>query len=681
MGRCHTEIPAKEPRFKTYFFDDAGVFDDKPAFIYALHGTDRIFLGVFTGPTYKTYIDLLLQNPVLADAIIVHKFSNNIPQKVQVYGQPYTQGTTPLPQSRLYFQSATPSENTGQNYNQWLNDNLDSTIDWGNQNSFKYIDVLLKFPQRNLVSKFSFWDTEGEFSSNPAYFYALKIKGKDTVKTYLGIFTGPTYNTWVDLNLDAPVMADAILVHKYSRYIPQKINAYGEPILADPLDTIVPPDGRIKIVSLSASDSTGQDYSPLMNDNLDSLIQGNWTAANYIYTDITLKLEKKSKVGRLVFYNADKFTDHPALIYAKNDTIKTLIGQYTGTVYHDFITMTPVDSLIADAIEIHKYSNNLPNKIKVYGADYVAPVITDTNHYVKIPIDGKRWFQLNNVSNGLEALSDGVTEQWVETGWGKIFNNYDAYYPVNPGEEISLSSIKFYDWQSSSADQPFTMYAINSSGKKVQIAKFTGSQYGSWVGPYPDKNATGDALFKLDSVIKDIRYIVINCSWLFPSEIELYGTYKAGAVATPIVKKSIPLKNYFGVNAFEWDFLNPYNAMAIDESKYTAVKTFAGVRHYIDWEKLESTEGGYTFSPVHSGGWNYDTIYKRCKTDNIDVLACIKTLPNWLQQTYPDSVRDAECVPVRYGKDFSSPLSYIEQAKVAFQYAGRYGRNKNVKRP
>lgn len=47
-------------------------------------------------------------------------------------------------------------------------------------------------------------------------------------------------------------------------------------------------------------------------------------------------------------------------------------------------------------------------------------------------------------------------------------------------------------------------------------------------------------------------------------------------------------------------------------------------------------------------------------------------------ETYPENERDHENVPVKYGKDFADPLSYIEQSRVAFQYAARYGSNTQV---
>src|SRR5207237_143581 len=96
------------------------------------------------------------------------------------------------------------------------------------------------------------------------------------------------------------------------------------------------------------------------------------------------------------------------------------------------------------------------------------------------------------------------------------------------------------------------------------------------------------------------------------------------------------------------------------------------------WHKLESEEGSYTYNPTMSGGWNYDAIYERCKAEGIEVLACLKTIPDWMANTYPPADRDSENTPLRYGKDFTDPNSYLEHAKVAFQYMARYGSNTTV---
>ncbi|MEX8548007.1 MAG: hypothetical protein V5804_10445 [Mucilaginibacter sp.] len=148
------------------------------------------------------------------------------------------------------------------------------------------------------------------------------------------------------------------------------------------------------------------------------------------------------------------------------------------------------------------------------------------------------------------------------------------------------------------------------------------------------------------------------------------------------IKHPVFLKDMFGVNAFEWDFLGDpkgaHDPTRIFEPKMELIKSFSGLRHYMDWEKLESEPGSYTFNPTHSGGWNYDAIYERCKKEDITVLACLKNCPQWLLKSYPENERDAENVPAPYGSNLNDPASYILQAKAAFQFAARYGSNKNV---
>jgi hypothetical protein len=159
-------------------------------------------------------------------------------------------------------------------------------------------------------------------------------------------------------------------------------------------------------------------------------------------------------------------------------------------------------------------------------------------------------------------------------------------------------------------------------------------------------------------------------------------TRKKDAELNILVGKPVPFKNMLGVNAFEWNFLQdpqkPGDGLHIFEQGMDVIRSFAGVRHYLDWQKIEPVQGSYTFNPTNNGGWNLDAIYQRCKEDSIDVLVCLKDCPDWLQNTYPADSRDGENVPAPYGLDKSSPASYIDQAKAAFQFAARYGSNKNI---
>jgi endoglucanase len=444
---------------------------------------------------------------------------------------------------------------------------------------------------------------------------------------------------------------------------------------------------RLTFSGITPSVNTGQDYSPWLNDSVDSLVQAQWLN-NFLYIDVTLKLQTPGKITKLSLYDYEGvFTSQPAYIYALKGTKKTLLKKFTGPQYMTWETTkfkVPVD---ADAIVIHKYSNNIPQKIFVYGyPDTVIPVtpppvtppVVVPDSVVKIPITASRWYQLNNVSNGLDALTDGVIDVDVNTGWGKLINNFDAYYPVADGEKITLSKVKFFSFQGG-LDQPMTLSIINSQGRRIPVGTFSGFHYYTWLGPYPDRQTSGDAQFNLDSTITDIKYLVINSSGGYPTEMELYGTYKAPNSIPPMIPKATKLKQFFGINAFEWNFENgAIDPTKIDSTQLKAVKSFTQIRHYMDWEKLESDPGSYTFNPTRSGGWNYDAIYQYCKSQGIEVLADLKQLPGWMVDSYPDSLKDSENVPLKYGKDYSDPASYIEQAKVAFQYVARYGANASV---
>ena len=146
--------------------------------------------------------------------------------------------------------------------------------------------------------------------------------------------------------------------------------------------------------------------------------------------------------------------------------------------------------------------------------------------------------------------------------------------------------------------------------------------------------------------------------------------------------KHIPFKNMLGINAFEWDFLQdpeaPNDIDKIHPNQMALIKSFTQVRHYLDWEKLENTEGSYTYNPTNRGGWNLDLIYEECKKDSILVVTCIKNVPDWLYNTYPTSQRGNENIPAPYKHHREKPASYIAQAKMAFQFAARYGNNKKI---
>ena len=667
---------------KISLYDYLGEFPDKPAYLYALKGSVKTLIGVFTGESNMKFTNIVLAKPTYADAILINKYGNNIPQKVLIYSP---QVTAPIVE-RFKIANIVPTEYTGVDYSPWLNDDLNSLIQnvWDGEHpeNSKYVDVVLKFEKPGKITKVSMYDYQGTFEDKPAYIYALN----NNVKTLLGKFTGEAFSQFVDIILSEPIDASALVINRFGNGIPQKIQVYGYPSAAQSVFEAA--DTRLKITEIKPAEETGMVYTSWLNDNLLTLVPNVWPGPhpeNFKYIDVVLKLEKKAVVSKVSLYDYQgTFADKPAYVYALNGSLKSFIGIFTGESFQQFINYSPAEGILADAILIHKFGNNIPQKVQIYGKAQTVlidtPIISvPAPSLVKIPIEAQRWYQVNNVANGLDGLFDGVLNQNVTTGYGKVLPNFDAYYPINKGEEINIYEVKFYDGEGNISVHPFSLYAIDDKWNKTLIATFTGTQYLSWVGPNPDKVGAPADKFKLTLPVKNIKYLVINTFFGYPNEMELYGTYKPSPSSSnsPYTVKPVKLKDGFGVNAFEWDFESNVDG-SIDTARLKAVKSFSGIRHYMDWGKLEAAEGSYTFNPTRSGGWKYDLMYETCKKEGIEVLACLKTTPNWMLETYPADQRDAENVPVKFGKDFSDPLSYVEQAKVAFQYAARYGSNTSI---
>jgi endoglucanase len=291
----------------------------------------------------------------------------------------------------------------------------------------------------------------------------------------------------------------------------------------------------------------------------------------------------------------------------------------------------------------------------------------------KIPIEGSRWYQINNAYYGIEGLFDGQLNSTIQVGWGLQFSNWEAWYALSPNESITIEQIKFFDWQGVADNKPFLLYALDSLLNRTLIATFTGSTYNRWVGPNPNQVNQ----FQLPKAVGGFRYLVINTWGHFPAEMELYGTYTKPVPQMPTFTYA-PLRNFTGVNGFEWNVLGTLDPSTVDTTKLRLASHFADFRHYIDWQRLEMNEQKYTYNPLHAGGWYLDRMYKAMKNSQIEVLGCLQHIPQWLVNTYPADLQANENSPLRYGLSRLSPASYIEHAKMGFQYAARYGRNNGI---
>lgn len=532
--------------------------------------------------------------------------------------------------NRISIAAITPSINTGQNYSPWLNDDLNDLVqnEWSPIN-LQYIDVTLTLAARANVTQVSLFDGQGTFPGMPTSIYALN----GNKRTLLGVFTGESYQQWVNITPTKSVAADAIIIHKYGNNIPVKLKIFA--LLT----------GTAQVQSVIS-------FPALATKTMGAAAFDLVATSNNTTTPITFA---SSNSGVVSVSNAS----------GKWQAAVVGVGSANITASQAASSTYLAAANVAQAVAVQ-----------------AAPVAT--SGVGKIPIDGKRWYQLTNSPDGIAALFDGVTSDNVVNGYGRVIGTYDSYYPLQPGETFNIKSIKFFDGWGSNPNAPMTLSIITDTWQRISIGAFLGTNDQQWIGPYPNRPTT----FTLDNAITNARYLVITSSWAYPTEVEFYGTYTlptptSTPVPTPAAlasQKHVKLGQSMGVNAFEWDLEDGNNPAVVEPVRLAAVKNFTGIRHYLDWEKLESVQGSYTFNPSHMGSWNYDAMYERLKQEGVEVLACLKTLPGWLLASYPADQRDAENVPVAYGQDFAAPSSYIQQAKLAFQFAARYGSNASVNR-
>jgi endoglucanase len=772
------KLQAKTNVTKVSLYDYTGVFTSTPAYVYSVNGTTRTLIGTFTGALYMAWVDLAPATALLTDTIVIRKYGNCIPQKVNIYGTPAGL-STPITGYAISCVGGTTSLGNATWGGAWVSGNTAvATINSGtgvvtgvSAGTATITYTITGLSATTVVTvnpAASAGSISGTATACPGGTMALSASGSAggtwsssatgvaTVSSS-GVVTGVSAGTTtISYSVSNSCGTSASTKVVTVNAVPGSVSVIGTGSVcaggsttmsgsvsggtwtsSAPTVATVSTAGIVTgvaagsaIISYSVSGSCGSavatksvtvNTAPVTGSLSGTGVMcpgataalsvtggvsgGSWSSAapavasvstTGVVTGVAAGTANisYSVAGSCGTVAATKSVTVNSMASAGTITGTTSVSAGSATTLADAVsggtwscastsvaTVNSAGSVSGVSAGTATISYTVSNSCGSASATQAVTVTTGTTGSTgssglvrcKIPIDPKRWYQLDNTSNGIGGLFDGVLSTAVGTGWGKILTNYDAYYPVLPGETINIDSIRFYDGSGSNQSTPFTLYYIDSLWNRVRIASFIGTQYNTWVGP----DTSHQSNFSLSIPASNVRYLLINCSGAYPNEMELYGSYAAPSAPPAVAAKTIKLKQELGVNGFEWNFENPSSPLVIDESRMAAAKSFAGLRHYLDWEKLEPTSGGYTYNPSHSGGWNLDTMYARCKAEGIEVLADIKTLPGWMQSTYPSGA-DAENVPVPYGSNFSTPASYIKQAKVGFQFAARYGRSTTV---
>lgn len=425
---------------KILLFDDAGTFDTNPAYIFTQKDTVITFVGIFNGDKYKQFVQYIIPESQQADAVIIRKFANNIPQKVQIFGKVILQNPfytpTALPivaqDSLIELKSIKPSINTGMKYTPWLQSSLDSLVKsvWNITNN-QWVDVTIKLPGYYNISKVELYDHQGVFTNQPASIFYKK----DSTLTLIGIFDGAAYKVIKPYLLPLNPIANAIVVRKYANNIPQKIRVYGKWIAAyidnDTLTNTTPiintnaDTAQYTKIPIEAKRWYILNYAPkgigaLFNGITTEPIATGFSLFNKRY-DCIYPINKGENIAihQIKMYDgAGIFAREPMYVYGiKNNGTKVLMATFTGSVYNQWVGPYPykqnninhftLDTAITDIqyIVINCFQNDLPTEVEFLGQYIFNDSTTAGNNLVMsnignaVGINGFEWDFVNPTIN------------------------------------------------------------------------------------------------------------------------------------------------------------------------------------------------------------------------------------------------------------------------------------------
>ncbi|MBC8054612.1 MAG: T9SS type A sorting domain-containing protein [Sphingobacteriaceae bacterium] len=124
---------------------------------------------------------------------------------------------------------------------------------------------------------------------------------------------------------------------------------------------------RLPFVFAQPSAKVNIDYSPWINDDFNDKVIIPDANVLDAYSDVVLHFQGKALVTKLSLFDDLGSMANPAQIYAINGTERTLLGTFNGSGNFVFTDYKFSPGIVADAIVIHKYGDNIPTKVQAYG--------------------------------------------------------------------------------------------------------------------------------------------------------------------------------------------------------------------------------------------------------------------------------------------------------------------------
>lgn len=307
-----------------------------------------------------------------------------------------------------------------------------------------------------------------------------------------------------------------------------------------------------------------------------------------------------------------------------------------------------VGSLLAFNCYVNAAESTLLNsqKFKVINENYIDCVNRDAkilfNNQNLLP---KTPVQMNTQNLDLTTWQPNYK---VEFGKPSCIIDLGAYYVI--------TDISYYDTYSSPTGQVFQ----GSPSNWESIGNLNLGGYKSYKILHNNNQ-------------KGVRYLRINSSDIQSgiAEIGIYG-YKVSELTTKDISMTGPKKvtsspdnltsgKKIGTNAF------------VDDP-YTTLAAVGNIREYYSLNWVVTENNKYKFNSVV----NHDDYYKTLKEMKISVIPCIQyTVPSLVDKNADfDKARNYK--PIAPGANASDPMSYSLHSNFMYNFAARYGSNKNI---
>lgn len=284
----------------------------------------------------------------------------------------------------------------------------------------------------------------------------------------------------------------------------------------------------------------------------------------------------------------------------------------------------------------------------------------------QIPLYPNNFYQEN------AAVSNADFSLFTKSGfdpvnvWGQLHKRYTNHYLFPEGSGVVLKQIRLGDGRGAFQDMPFFIVGTRHDGTEVLIYQFKGEGYNT------------EKVYDLPSPLA-LRKISFTASeQCKPTYIKLFGDYHEIKAKFPVLNR-YPFGYQTGINGFSWSWsfnksLNKEDPFV--EQSYQVLKKLGSCRIYLDIKELVQEQGKFRYK--HNWrGFDLDSLYSRFKADGIFANICLQGVPPYVVNTWPEDNRK-ENFTRPYGTDKDEVSSYLELGKIGFQFAARYGRNKNV---